>query len=106
MSPIPLTGTGGFFTRLGTMGQLVSAVNADRGNVIPGGIANVQQQFLSTNQDVIDNLYSYFLAYQNAGSGLGSNVRSMAASMLTEMANQSVSLSNNNTSTTVQLLVP
>lgn len=104
-NPIPLVSTGGLFTRIGALGALASAVNVARGSLIPGHIAEVNDQFESTNQDVIDSLYSYLLAYQNSGSNIQGNVKSMAASTVIEMANQSILLPNNNISTSLQLLI-
>ena len=104
-SLIPLTGTGGLFTRVGALGALASAVNVARGVMIPTHITEINNQFETSNQDVINNLYSYLSAYQNSGAGIQSNVKSMASQTVVEMANQSVLLPNNNISTSLQLLI-
>lgn len=105
MATIPLTGTGGLMTRIGVLGGLASAVNAFRGTDAPFHVGEIQQQYVSTNQDVIDNLYSYLLAYQNSGSGIMGNIKTLAASTVQEMAADAQPLPNSQTSTALQLLI-
>ncbi len=58
-TPITLTGTGGLFTRIGAMGGLLNAINLDRGTTIPPHFTSINNQFLSSNQDVISTLRSW-----------------------------------------------
>jgi len=104
LASIPLTGAEGIFTRLGAMAGLVSAVNVDRGTVVPDHIGHIQQQFIDTDQDVIQNIYSYLAAYQNAANGLLTNVRTMATATVVEMADDSVPVQGANAQTSLQLL--
>lgn len=105
MAGIPLTGSEGLFTRIGVLAGLASAVNVDRGTVVPGHVGEIQQQFINTDQDVIDSLYSYMLSYQNSCSGIMSNVKTMASNAVVEMANDSVPQPNSQLSTAMQLLI-
>jgi hypothetical protein len=103
--PIPLTGTGGLFTRIGAYGGLLNAINASRGTTIPAHVATIQGQFLSSNQDVIDNIYTNLNQYQNSCSAFNAPIQSMCNNTVIEMANQSLLLANQNPSTALAYLI-
>lgn len=102
---IPLTGTGGLFTRLGTLGSLLNSINSQRGSTIPANVSSINSQYTSTNQDIIDSLYSSLLSYQNSCSSFNSAIKSMASNTVVEMAGDSVFLPNSNISTSLQILI-
>ena len=56
---IPLTGAGGLFTRLGhQIYALTNIVNTYQGTTLPTRTGVIQADYASTDQDLIDNLYS------------------------------------------------
>lgn len=105
MSGIPLIGSQGLFTRLGTLAELLDSINAQRGTTIPAEVTSINNQYLTTNQDIIDNLYSSLLSYQNSGSSFNSAIRSMASNTIIEMANDASPLPNLNLQTSLQVLI-
>lgn len=105
VTPIPLTGTGGLFSRIGAYGGLLNAINASRGTTIPAHALSVNNQYLSTDQDIIDNLYSNLLSYQNSCSSFNGPMKSQCQNTIIQMANESLLLSNSNLNTALILLV-
>lgn len=85
MPTLPLTGTGGLFTRIGKLGSIIDDVNAHRGTDVPSLINSVVLDYQSADQDVINNLYSYLSSYQSGNSSLPSSLKSMAQSLVVEM---------------------
>jgi hypothetical protein len=102
---IPLTGTGGLFTRIGALGGLLNCINLSRGTTVVGHVASIQSQYQTTNQDVIDNLYANLLSYQNSCSSFNSPIKSIAAQTIIEMANASLLLSNAQINTALIYLI-
>src|SRR6266536_256054 len=104
-TPIPLTGTGGLFTRLGAVGGLLDAINTQRGETIPNHVSSVNDQYLSSNQDVINNLYSSLASYQSASGNFMPSIRSMAIATLTEMVNSAQLLPTSSLSSVMAYLI-
>lgn len=102
---IPLTGTGGLFTRMGVIGGTINAINTARGTTVPSHIGNVQSQFTSTDQNLINSLYSYLSAYQTSGSSLPLNLKSVAQSVLIQMANDSATLPSSRVSNALSAVI-
>ncbi len=101
---VTLTGTGGLFTRLGTLGALILDINGALGNTAPasattwgsGGkninalktaINLVQAQFATTRQDLADGLYGDRDALRGAVKDYRDAVQARAAQVLIQMFN-------------------
>jgi hypothetical protein len=78
---ITLTGTGGLFTRTGRVGGMLNALNSFRGTAdlsgasivsVGVGVNNIEAQFQSTNQDLVDGLYTARDGHRSAGAGFAS----------------------------------
>jgi hypothetical protein len=82
---IPLTGTGGLFTRLGAMFGIFRLINTFRGSTIPPKVNALQSQFDTTDQFLADNLYSNLLSFQNSSTGYQQSLRSLATSTVIQM---------------------
>lgn len=104
-SPIPLVGTGGLFTRLGKIGGTADAINSFRATTIPSHVDSIHDQYLSSNEDVIENLYSYLLGFQNSSSSFVGNLKTLASNTVVEMANDSCLLSNSQVPTALAYLI-
>lgn len=106
MPPQPdWTTTGGVFARIGAYGGILNAINLSRGTTIPTHVTSINNQFLATNQDVIDNLYSDLAKYQNAASAFNSPIKSMSSATIIEMMNDLLLLNNNNLNTALIFLI-
>ena len=75
---VPLTGTGSVFARMGAFGTTLDDINTSRGTTIPTDVTAINAQFLSADQSVINNLYSYLSSYQNSAGNFNPNIRTMA----------------------------
>lgn len=100
---IPLTGTGGLFTRVGQIGGFLNHVNSFRGtaNLSAAGIESVatavdtiQAQFVSTNQQLIDSLYSQRDSYRLVHASIGTYLQTLSQSTVIKMADDDVKLLN------------
>ncbi len=105
MSTIPLTGSQGLFPRLGTLATLLNSINTSRGTDVPADVTLINDQFTSTDQQVINNLYSSLLSYQNSCSSFNSAIRTMANNTVISMANDAVLLPNQSLQTALQSLI-
>lgn len=84
---IPLTGPESLFVRLGHIFATFDLVNTQRGTDLPPHIDTIQADFDTTNQDIIDNIYTNLLTQQNSASSLPSSLRSISEKLVTEMVN-------------------
>lgn len=85
---IPLTGTGGLFTRVGLTGGILNSINTYRGSTIPPKVNNLQSQFDATDQNLIDLLYTNLLNWQNASTAYLRTQRALAQTVVTQMVNE------------------
>lgn len=93
---IPLTGTGGLFDRLGHLFGLINIVNTHRGTTVPTHINTIQADYQTTDQNVIDGIYSTLTSYQNNLSFLPSALQSNANSTVNQMAAEADNLTSQN----------
>jgi hypothetical protein len=82
---IALTGTGGFFTRLGKIIKGLNDLDTYRGTGLNTRVSTIRAEFASNQQDVMDGLYSNQLAWQNTTSW-PSVLQNLATTTLTRMA--------------------
>jgi hypothetical protein len=85
---IPLTGTGGHFTRVGKQGKTLNDINTFRGNSGTAGTdwQAIFAQFASTDQIVIDQLWSQLIKAQNNLAGAAAYIQSIAQGTTIQMA--------------------
>jgi hypothetical protein len=94
---ITLTGTGGLFTRLGLIFGMVEDFNTYRGTTIPTKFTTLQDQYLASDQDVVDGLYSALSSWQITFTNINSYFKSIASKTVIEMVNDDA-LTPSNTS--------
>src|ERR1700733_11423223 len=99
---IPLTGTGSIFARMGVLAELLNSINQSRGTDIPADVTAISNQYESTDQNIINNLYQSLTAYQNSASSFNSTIKSIASNTITQMVNDVSPLQNQNLSTALQ----
>jgi hypothetical protein len=87
---IPLTGTEGLFTRLGKIFGLTNLLNTQRGTDVPPHVDSINAQYENTDQNLVTNLYSNLLSYQNSNGGFPSNLQQLAQGTITQMANDAI----------------
>jgi hypothetical protein len=84
---VPLTGTGGHFTRAGKEGKAFNDINTFRGNsgTIGSDWQAIFAQFASSDQVVIDRLWSQLTALQNNMSGAAKYLQTVAQATTIQM---------------------
>jgi hypothetical protein len=84
---VPLTGTGGHFTRVGKEGKALNDINTFRGNsgTIGTDWLAIFGQFASTDQIVIDRLWTQLTALQNNLSAGANYLRSLVQATTIQM---------------------
>jgi len=119
---VALTGTGGLFTRMGRMGGLLNTINGHVGNIAPnpssawgsGGpaivdlkhaIDNINAQFASANQQLVDGLYSQRDSYRGVHGGMKSYLKSLAQATLIKMVDDDVTLTTYDLPTAIAILI-
>lgn len=111
---IPLTGTGGLFTRVGTMGGLLNDVNSFRGTAnltaasiksIGPAVDSIAAQFDSTDQNLINGLYGNRDSYRTVHSSLTQYIQQLAQSTLVQMANDDTPLAVQDLTHALTLLI-
>jgi len=111
---IALTGTGGLFTRVGRCGGLLNAINAFRGTAnlsaasivsIGTGIDNVEAQFASTNQQLVDALYAARNSHRLAHSQLATYLQGLSQQVVVTMADDDVRLVTKSLSAALETLI-
>jgi hypothetical protein len=103
--PIPLTGSSGLFPRMGVLAELLNSINQSRGTTVPSNVTAISNQYESTDQNVINNLYQSLTAYQNSASSFNSTIKSIASNTITQMVNDVSPLQNQNLSTALQAVI-
>jgi hypothetical protein len=83
---IPLTGTAGFFTRVGLLGGGVDAVNTGRGATLSTRLKDIHDQYLAVDQAVVDQLFTQGAAFRTLTDFLPKIYQSDAKNTLIEMA--------------------
>jgi hypothetical protein len=106
-----LTGTGGLFTRLGKIVKAIRNTNGYRGATAPAAsgtwgasgpsindlataLNEIEAQFASTNQQLMDGLYVQRTAHRSAQDGLLSYLQSLASTIIITMANDDAVLTS------------
>lgn len=84
---IPLTGTGGLFTRIGLLLGSLNAINNFRGTVLPPAIDDIQAQYATADQIVVDNIQTLLLQYQYAMGLMPSQLQTIAVNTILTMVN-------------------
>src|ERR1700733_13331199 len=102
---IPLTGSGGLFSRMGALAQLKNNVNVNRGTTIPADVNSINSQYETTDQNLLTNLYQTLSLYQNSSSTFSSYIKSLASSTIIQMVNDISPQANQNLSTALQFLI-
>ena len=102
---LPLTGSQGLFPRIGALGQLLTDINSSRGTTIPSDVTSINNQFTSTDQNIINNLYSSLSSYQNSCSSFNSQIKQIASSTVIQMVNDVSPQANQNLSTALQYVI-
>ena len=104
---IPLTGTGGLFTRLGKIGLLLNDLNSFRGTGTLGpDVDGIFAQFNSApDQSIVDSLYSTRNSYRGIHSQLTNYIKSLASSVVQTMANDDTALVAVNLQNAMTLLI-
>lgn len=127
MSLTLTTATGTVFARLGKMIKAIRHINGFRGEVLAVGDTNdtgavwgnggptvidaktmfdaVHDQFLSTNQSLLDNLYSQQTGYRTAQSGMISYWKTLAQNTLITMVNDDAVLVTKDLATAMKELI-
>lgn len=85
---IPLTGTGGLFTRVGLLLGNLNAYNTWTATTTPPYANDIQAQFQSTDQNLIDGLYNNFGAYQSSGAAWPQYLQQLARNVVVQMVNE------------------
>lgn len=83
---IPLTGSGGLFTRIGHILGALNALNTARGTTLANHVATVYGDYTSADRSLAANLYTTLASYQSGGSGLASALQSLAQQTVIQMA--------------------
>jgi hypothetical protein len=96
---------GDLFNRIGAWGNLINLINAFRGTTIPAGVASADDQYLNTDQNIIDNLYYNESSYQNSSNTFLSQIRSMSVNTLIQMVNEVLPLNQQNLQSSMAYLV-
>jgi hypothetical protein len=102
---IPLTASGGLFTREGKILHFLKDINYFRGVTVTGDIQEIQQQFTVTDQDLIDSLYSNELSYQNSCGSINNYLNNLASNIIVQMVNDDFVQPNNALSTCMAYLI-
>lgn len=102
---IPLTGSGGLFTRLGHLIYGVGLVSTYQGTTLPGRVGTIQGDYASTDQDLVNSLYSWLGSAQSGAQGFASNLRSLAQSTVTQMCDEALTMPDTTYQTALAALV-
>ena len=96
---IPLTGTGGLFTRMGKFIYALNSLNAYLGSSTFAGLTSIGQsqtainnQFLATDQNVIDGLYNLVAQVRAGQATWETGLQNLAQATVIEMANDDTPL--------------
>lgn len=84
---IPLTGPQSLFVRLGHIFGTFNQVNDNRSTLTLPHVDTIFSDFETTNQDIVDNLYSSYGYYQNSGSTFQTYLQQTARNVILEMVN-------------------
>jgi hypothetical protein len=103
--PIPLTGIGGLFSRLGTVGSLVNAINIFRGPTAANLTNMVQGQFQTFDQNIIDSLYTTLNDFQNAAGNMMRPMQQVAQQIVIQMVNENMVQADTQLSTALNYLI-
>lgn len=111
---IPLTGTGGLFTRVGTMGGALNDINSFIGTAnltaaniksIGPAIDAIQAQFQAADQNLTTSLYSNRDTYRQGHGQLQSALQSLAQATVIQMANDDTPLAQLTLALALQTLI-
>lgn len=112
---VALTGTGGLFTRIGKELHALNSINAllAAGDLSAASIrsigvltTNIEAQYASANQQLVDNLYSQFR--DSARNSLGSQksyLKALAENTLNQMVDDDTAVSAKQLSVTMPILI-
>lgn len=105
---ITLVGTGGLFPRLGKIGLTLNSVNNLRGTAGSPNLAtlvnNIEAQFASTNQQLVDGLYSARDSYRSVHGSFATYLQTLAKNVLIQMADDDVKLVSKDLTTALKEL--
>lgn len=111
---IPLTGTGGLFTRVGAMGGCLNDINSFVGTAnltaaniksIGPAIDAIQAQFQAADQNLTTSLYSNRDTYRQVHGQLQSALQSLAQATVIQMANDDTPLAQLTLTLALQTLI-
>jgi len=100
-----LTNPGGLFVRLGKIFGGINEENTARGATLNSRVATINAQYLSTNQDIIENLYTNQQGWVAAGDGQVTGEAALTNTTLIQMANDDTPLPNLELITALDLLI-
>lgn len=108
------TSPGGIFRRIGRIGAVLNGINAFRGTAdlsgasiisVGVGVNNIRDQFLSTNSQLIDGLYSARDGYRGVHGSLANYLKTLAANVVITMADDDVRLVTKDLPTALKELI-
>lgn len=111
---IPLTGTGGLFKRIGRNVYNLNSLNAYRGTTdlsaasivsLGTGIDNIDGQYLATNQQLVDSLYSQRDQLRSAVGSFPYYLQNLASSTLVKMADDDAAMSQKTVQAAMVVLI-
>lgn len=110
---ISLTGTGGLFTRLGRMVFALNSLNVYMGSSSPAASiksignseADINAQFLATDQNIIDGLYTQVASTRTSQTAWEQYLQTLAQNTVIQMANDDTPLASQDLTSALNLLV-
>lgn len=85
---IPLTGTGGLFTRLGKLGKILFDINSYQKTTLPTDVNGLAANFSGSDLAMIDGLQNQMASNQQAVGGLMNSLQTIAANVVNTMVYQ------------------
>src|SRR5262249_33109573 len=102
---ISLTGTGGLYTRWGTMIGTVNVYNTGRGSTLDTRVSNLIAQFNTSERNVLDQLYAQRDTFRTSPATWMAYMQTLAQTTLVEMANNDSPLPSKTLAQAVSRLV-
>lgn len=103
---ITLTGTGGLFTRLGALIYSVKdTVNVYQGTTLTARATAIQSQYLSTDSNLIDQLYSNLSQAQNGARNFATYCSTLAQKTIVSQVNDAYPQNNQSFQTAIAFLL-
>ncbi len=102
---IPLIASGGLFTREGHILGFVNAINTFQSTTVTGHISEIFNDYIATDEFLINSLFSQESAEQNSAGAILSYLQQLASNVIVTMVNDDMLQPNNSLSNAMSYLI-